>query len=298
MKFFYLAPVALLLAACSELGMAPSGDNTPKPAQQYAATVRITPYIDARNNGNPRKIGTGGENIFGFDAPKGTDILLDEEVASLVGKTMKKQLIGAGFQVAEQEAMFELGGTIKELTLNVKGRDEVKIAIQSQLKDVKTGKILWEGLVEEKNDRFAGVGGDDMSDVVNYLNRELGVVGRKTAEASGAVLMAQHPELFSILPGTKVIPGVTVLNAPGASSAVPVTIPVAGGKGVLVIGSEPQQAKVTIDDVYYGATPLHLDMDPGIHTVSAALDGYRKAVQKVSVRRGETTDLELKLKKR
>lgn len=295
MKWFLVVPLAALLSACSQLGEK-SGDEYAKPQQQYAATVHILPYVDGRHLDNPRKIGIGGENLFGFDAPSGSDILLKQEVAALVEEAMKRRFTSAGYQVVDRDAMFELGGTVQALSYNVKARDEVSIAIQSELKDARTGKLLWAGLVTQKEDRFAGVSGNSMSDVVKYLNKELGIVTRKTSEAAGEVLMAQHPELFNILPGSKVIPGVAVLNA--ATSAVPALPAIVPSNGVLVIGSEPKQAKVTIDEVYYGTTPLRLDMEPGIHAVSVELDGYRKVVQKVSVRKGETTELDLQLKKR
>jgi hypothetical protein len=218
---------------------------------------------------------------------------------------MSKQLVGTGYKVVDNGAMFELSGTIKELTYNVKSQDEVSISVKSTLKDAASGKVLWAGIVEEKSKHFAGVSGDSMEDVSEYLDKELGIVAKKTSDAVGAVLMAQHPELFNILPGTKVIPGVTVLNAPNAASAVSTAVPPAaaaqvpaGNKGMLVVGTKPQHAKVYIDDVYYGMSPLHLNMEPGIHTVAIELDGYRKVKQKVSVRKGDTTDLELKLRKR
>jgi hypothetical protein len=309
-QFARLVSVGLVVAVagCSMLG----GNNENKqatPEQQYAVNIHVLPYSDARNISNPLKVGIGAENLSGLSGLHGTDILLDKDVATLVTDAMSKRLAGAGYQVVGDGAMFELGGTIKELTYNVKAQDEISISVESTLKDAATGKVLWAGIVEEKNKHFPGVTGGSMGDVVEDLNKELGIVTRKTSDAISAVLMAQHPELFKILPGTKVIPGVTVLNAPGAASAVAPAMPASAvpatsapaatpAKGILVIGTVPPQAKVYIDEVYYGMSPLHLDMEPGIHTVAIELDGYRKVKQKVSVRQGDTTDLELKLKKR
>ena len=300
-RWFAIGVLVTLTSACSSLEGAQSEMVKKSNAEvpRYAATIRLLPYVDERNMGNARKIGAGAENLSGLSGLHGTDILLDKDVAALVGEEMSKRLTAAGYQMVDKGAMFEMGGVVKELTYNVRAKDEVAITVQSELKDAATGKVLWSGIVVEKpKDRFAGVMGNSMDDVLDYLRKELGVVTRKTSDAIGAVLMAQRPELFNIIPGTKAIPGVTVLNAPGAASAVPAAMSVAAGinKGVLVIGTAPGQAKVSIDEVYYGTTPLHLDMEPGIHKITVELDGYKKVSQKVSVRAGETTDLELKLK--
>ena len=49
--------------------------------------------------------------------------------------------------------------------------------------------------------------------------------------------------------------------------------------------------------VYYGTSPLKLELDPGVTVFHFKLDGYKTVTQKVSIRRGETTELEVKLEK-
>lgn len=311
--------LALSAAGCSNTGEVAGGGTirigaivkpAGTPAEKNAATIRLAPYVDARSNiSNPRKIGTGGANVFGLNAPKGDDILLDGDVAALVSASMKQRLKDAGYRVVEDgSALFEMSGAINELTYNVKARDEVAIVVATELKESSTGKVLWSGVVAEKTDRYPGVGGDDIGDVAAFLQRELGVVTKKTSDAIGAILMAQRPDLFNLAPGTKPIPGVTVLNAPGlnppvvnapgAASAVAPAVPqAAGAKGVLTISTKPSRAKIYVGDVYYGRSPLRLEMEPGIVEVSAMLDGYKNAGEKVSVRKGETTEVELIFKK-
>lgn len=269
------------------------------PAVKYAATIRLLPYVDERNMDNPRKIGTGGENIYGLHAPEGKDILLDRDVAAVVTSAMKKRLEDAGYQVVESgNANFEMGGTVKELTYNVKARDEVAISVATMLKESGTGKMLWSGIVEEKKDRFAGISGNDISDVAEFLKKELGVVTQKTSDAISSILMAQRPELFSLIPGTRPVNGVTVLSAPGAASSVPPAQPLASpAQGVLTVSTTPARAEIYVGDIYYGRSPLRLEMEPGILVVTAKLGGYKKATEKVSVRKGETTEVALKLKR-
>ncbi len=294
--------VVALAAACSNLGGAEGGSRATLgsqsgkvPQSQIAATVRVLPYTDERNMGNPRKIGTGAENLAGFSGLKGTDILLQQDVAVLVSGAMSAQLSGAGYRVVEQNPMYELSGTVKELTYNVKARDEVAILVESTLKETATGRVVWSGLVTERTNRFAGIVGNTMDDVNRVLKKELGIVTRKTVDAISAVLMAQRPELFNVVPGTKPIPGVTVLTAPGAASGVPVAPAASAGKGVLAISTEPARAEVYIDEVYYGLTPLRLDLEAGIHTLAVKQGGYKTKTEKVSVRQGETTEVRLKL---
>lgn len=284
------------------------------PALKYAATLRVNNYVDQRKVSNPRYLGQLKGRVSGMS---GNEILMDQDVASLATAAIKKRFDAEGFQVMEggsaANAVFEVTGVVKELTLNVKDRDDVSIAIETTLKDVATGKVVWSGQVTEKNDRFAGVAGNSKDDVVAYLNKELRVVSTKTVDAISASLMASHPELFNLTPGTKPIPGVTVYVAPSLPKAAPVAPqnygvqpgsdvpattyrPHAGDtNGLLLVNTNPPRAKVYLDGVYYGMSPLRLEMEPGIHAISVKLAGYNMVTEKVSVRRGDNTEIELNL---
>ncbi|HEY5993989.1 MAG TPA: PEGA domain-containing protein [Gallionellaceae bacterium] len=318
-QFFIALCVAALASGCSSTAEVAGEHGTIRikedakpggePTEKYAATIRLLPYVDGRDMGNPRKIGVGGENIYGFHAPESNDILLDRDVAAVVTSAMKQRLEASGYRVVENgTAHFQMSGTVKELTYNVKARDEIAISVATELKDTNTGNVLWSGVVVEKKERFAGVSGNDISDVAAFLKKELGIITQKTSDAISAILMAQRPELFNLSPGTKPIAGVTVLSAPGvkspAASAAPVpaasapvaATPVAGAMGVLKITTKPARAKIHIGGVYYGLSPLRLELEPGIVEVTASMD-RRHATEKVAVRKGETTELELKLGK-
>ena len=65
--------------------------------------------------------------------------------------------------------------------------------------------------------------------------------------------------------------------------------------GVLVVNTDPARAKVYLDGVYYGMSPLHVEAAPGVHKVEAKLKGYKTASEKVSIRKGDSTELELTL---
>lgn len=288
------------------------------PLLKYAATLRVNKYVDQRKHGNPRLLGINTQRVRGVD---GDQLLLDQEIANIVTVAIKKRFDTEGYQVLEgssaSNALFEITGVIKDLTLNVKERDEISIAIETTLKDLATGKVVWSGLVMEKNDRFAGVSGNNKDDVIDYLNKELRVASNKTVEAISASLMASQPELFNLTAGTKPIPGVTVYVAPtaakpasappatatpgygvppGAAVPPPAYMPHASAtSGLLLVNTNPPRAKVYLDGVYYGLSPLRLEMEPGVHAISVKLEGYKMVTEKVSVRKGDNTEMELNL---
>lgn len=281
---------------------------------KYGATLRVSNFVDQRKVSNPRYLGVLKARVGGLS---GDEVLMDQDIADIATAAMKKRFDAEGFQVMEgaaaTNALFEVSGVVRELTLNVKERDDISIAIETTLKDVSTGKVIWSGLVTEKDDRFAGVGGNDKSDVVAYLNRELRVASAKTVEAISSSLMASRPDLFNLTPGTKPIKGVTVYVAPSlpkAAPAAPVTqnygvqgdVPAptyrphaSDANGLLLVNTNPSRAKVYLDGVYYGMSPLRLEMEPGIHAISVKLAGYNMVTEKVSVRRGDNTEIELNL---
>jgi hypothetical protein len=118
-----------------------------------------------------------------------------------------------------------------------------------------------------------------------------------------------------------VIPGVTVLVAPTAvPSAVPNAVlgvapasitPAAAAiaapppatyiphasdtNGLLLVNTNPERAKVYLDGVYFGLSPLRLELDPGVHALSVKLLGYKMVSEKVSVRKGDSTEMDLDL---
>ncbi len=328
-----LAVLLFAVAGCSSVkdakdsvsGWINGGDNTLKtttekkvagdssgPLLKYAAALRVNKYADQRKHGNPRLLGVAELRVRGVE---GDQLLLDQDVATLVTTAIKKRFDSEGFQVLEggsaNNALFEVSGVIKELTLNVKNRDEISIAIETTLKDVASGEVVWSGLVIEKNDRFAGVSGNHKDDVIAYLNKELRVASNKTVEAVSASLMAAKPELFNLTAGTKPIPGVTVYVAPHAAKPAPAMAPVntmpaygvqpgsavpppaymphaSATAGLLLVNTNPQRAKVYLDGVYY---------EPGVHAISVKLEGYKMVTEKVSVRKGDNTEMELNLER-
>ena len=142
------------------------------------------------------------------------------------------------------------------------------------------------------------------------------------AATAGATAVAAVPAAAAATPAMAAVPAAAAATpaiaaagaapaAPPASPSPPATVaavsaaPVAqsaalaapSAKGIFSVTTVPSKAKVYGDDVYYGTSPLKLELDPGVTVFHFKLDGYKTVTQKVSIRRGETTELEVKLEK-
>ena len=279
-------------------------------SQQFknAATLRFSQYVDQRQVGNPRNFGQIVTRVYGVS---GNELLMDRDIAVIVTEAIKKRFDASGYKVLEggdaNNAVFEVSGVIKDLALNVKHRDEISISIETTLKDAATGKVVWSGLVTEKNDRYAGASGNKKEDVDAYFNKSLYLISGKTADAVTASLVAARPELFNMTPGTKAIKGVDVYIAPPAAVPTSVAVPAIAAAvqatpssataGLLSVNTNPSRAKVYLDGVYFGLSPLRSEIEPGVHEVVVKLKGYKTATEKVSVRKGDKTELELSLER-
>jgi len=160
--------------------------------------------------------------------------------------------------------------------------------------------VIWSGVVVEKTDRFAGTSGNSRKDVAEFLRSVLRVVSGKTSESILSVLMSTRPDLFNMVVGVKPVQGVTIYSNVVASAVAAATSSMpsqeaAVANGKLAVSSTPARAKVYVDGVYFGLTPLRAEIAPGVHEVSVKQDGYKTALEKVSVRKAETTELEMKL---
>lgn len=308
----YLMAVAVgvMLTGCAglsgnEIHVVESQKPNPNaPKVKYLASIRIAGYSDGRSVGNARKLGDAESRVSGMH---GKDIMLDRDVTEIVADFMRKRLDDTGIQMLAKDdaALFELSGVVRELKLDVKSRDYIYIKLETTLTEVASGKVIWAGEVEQKDDRYAGSSGNSKGDIADYLKKQLGIVTGKTTEAVNAVLMATRPELFSLTPGTKAIAGVKVLLTPGVALPVqPVVSPAVNDNdqtsatnGMMLVTTEPARAKVYMDGVYYGMSPLRVEATPGVHTVEIKLNGFKTASEKVSVRKGDKTELELVLEK-
>lgn len=275
--------------------------KTDSSGARYRATIRIAGYVDGRDQAGPRNIGKAEVRVLGLT---GKDIVLDRDVQDIVSESLRQHLLDAGLPVLDKgdaSALFELSGVIKELRYDVKARDHVTIRLDTTLKEVATGKVIWSGEVEQKDEYFAGVSGNSKRDIADQLKKQVGIVTTKTTQAVDSVLQATYPDLFGVTPGTRTIKGVEVFVSPGVEPQVPnnaaMLKPPQQAPGQLVVRTEPAGAKVYLDGVYYGVSPLTIQFAAGIRTVEVKLKGYKHASDKVAVRSGQTTEWETQLEK-
>jgi hypothetical protein len=87
------------------------------------------------------------------------------------------------------------------------------------------------------------------------------------------------------------------LAVSAASSVAPVSTQAEPDvtKGTLSITSIPSRAKVHVEGVYFGLTPLRAEFAVGVYEVSINLEGYKTSAEKVSIRKGDSTEMEIKL---
>jgi hypothetical protein len=74
------------------------------------------------------------------------------------------------------------------------------------------------------------------------------------------------------------------------------TIGQAKDAGTLKCSSNPPGAKVMVDGSPVGITPLSYDVKTGAHTITLSREGHRDDTRDVTIRRGETTEVDIALK--
>ena len=61
------------------------------------------------------------------------------------------------------------------------------------------------------------------------------------------------------------------------------------GKGRIEVVSKPGGARVYLDGIYYGVTPISLDVIPGVHLLKVHKDGYETSREKIGILDGKST---------
>ncbi|MDP2794541.1 MAG: PEGA domain-containing protein [Sulfurisoma sp.] len=272
----------------------------------------VTDLADARPGSPGRKVGDIRATVLDIHA---SEFALDQDVSAVLSGAVRAQLGADGFRLASSgDADFRLTGVIRKFSLDIAGRDELAIAVETTLRDARTGQVVWAGVIEEKSDRYAGVNGNSRASIAEYLGVGVAAFAARLGAAVRANLHKAYPQaMASGQREAAAIPGVTttqfappreapaVAPPPQAPPVQPAPLPRAasptGGLGHVQISSIPARVKVYVDDVYYGVTPIKIELPVGVGQLGFKLDGYKPASEKVAVRRGEVTELEVKLAK-
>jgi hypothetical protein len=297
--------------------VAPGPGAIPLLRNGQTLSLSVAEFADARPAPRGRKIGDIKATVTNMH---GSEMALDRDVTSVVSGAARGQLAADGFRLvgAAEPADFRLSGVVKAFSLTVAGRDERVIVVEATVREGKSGDVVWSGVITEKDDRYAGVTGNSRGTLIEYLGEGVAAFAAKISAATRDSLVKSYPRSIAAIQSRSVstIPGVTTLHAPAtrddpvalapapaaaavapaASASRPAMMAAAGpAVGYVSVHSSPARVKVYVDDVYHGVTPIKLELPTGVAQLGFKLDGYRPAAEKVAVRRGEVTDLEVKL---
>ena len=242
-------------------------------------SVMIEPFKDTRDVEDTRTIGEIKATVANIS---GTRLILSEEPSRAVTAAFAEELASAGYTVETEGAGADyiLGGELREFRLDIASRDEISIELAVEIKEGGTGRSLWSGVVKEEDSRYAGVMGNSRGTISKYISYTLAKAVREALAEAG-------PHLAPTDAGQA--------QAPTATGAWEKVKELPGDTGRLVIKTEPARARVYLGDVYYGLTPLTLDIEAGVHELTIRLEGYNDFKEKVAVGAGRITELETNL---
>ncbi|OIP13844.1 MAG: hypothetical protein AUK53_05895 [Betaproteobacteria bacterium CG2_30_59_46] len=298
--------------------VAPSPGAMPLLRNGQTLSLAVGDFTDARPGPIGRKIGDIKATVSNMHS---SEMALDQDVTTVLSGAARGQLASDGFRLvgADYPADFRLSGVVKAFSLTVAGRDERVIAVEAMLREGRSGDVIWSGLISEKDDRYAGVTGNSRGSLIKYLGEGVSAFAGKVSAAVRDGLAKSYPRSIVVSQTRNIptIPGITTLHAPvsrdepvalpkspllPAAIAVPSPHPapppsadVGPAVGYVSVYSIPTRAKVYVEDVYYGVTPIKIELPVGVGQLRFKRDGYKLATEKVAIRRGEITELEVTL---
>ena len=296
-RAFFKIPLVILLAAllsgCAgplrvEYRPAPTENQTPGTQPHRAVLVR--PFRDARaaqaRGADPRvvgKIDATTQDIYG------SRLVLEEPPARLVSDSFRRYLAGAGYRVVDEDqggtgfAGLELDGEVRRFVLDVGPRDRIDISLYIEVREGGSGDVVWSGVVEKKDSRYAGVFGTSRSSLSDYISRTLTDVFRTTVDKAGPILAGKTG---------------AAQGEEGLTEGRRRTMEEPTEGGGLIIKTTPGRAKVFLDGVYYGFSPLVLRLRPGIYELKLKKEGFFVLTEKVAVDSGRETEVEERLRRK
>lgn len=263
--------------------------------------IAVIPYADKRAGIDAKKVADISTNVVGVHS---SELFMDENIAVFVTNAVKDQLNYSGYKAqvvsgltfnkalnkdalsaTPPDTNLVIGGEINRFHLNVAGRDKMEIELATTIYDRNSGRVIWSGTTIEETDRFAGTMGNTVNSMTKYINRTLNTAIKKLQKDS-------EPAIMRLAMGTSNPAQGTDLSGQGqfpATQREAETVQT----GSLKITSKPTDAKFYIHDTYYGKTPLTIELKPGTYEVTIKLKGFMDEKEKVAVRAGITTELEV-----
>lgn len=252
-----------------------------KARELSAVSIVVADIADARDAAhradNPRLIGHIKTAVTDMT---GAGLIIDTDVAALVTTAFRDEFAASGYTVkagaAGVEGDFLLSGKVTAFALDIGPKDEIEITAEITVTETETGRVIWSGVKTEKAGRYAGVMGNSRETISGYISASLARVVRAVIDETGPIIENTKAAYRQV-----------------ETQRTPVTP--AEGSGRLVVRTVPSRAKVYLNDVYYGLTPLNIDIEPGVYELRVRSKSYRDAGDKVSVRAGQLTETEMEL---
>lgn len=244
--------------------------------------ILVKPFTDMRagpaEGADPKRIGTINSTVSNIYSDR---LTLSRTPAEIVTEGFKKELSTSGYTVISEGddragPWVVLSGEIRRFSLDIGPRDEIDIEVYTELKEKGTERIIWSGISREKGSRYAGVMGDSRSKISKYISTALSKVIIKTIKESA--------------------PKIDKAYGPEGKEAAPVE----EGPlytGTLLINTDPSRTKVYLNGVYYGLTPLTIEINTGVYDLLLKKAGFMDFKERVAVGKGRTTEMEAALEK-
>jgi hypothetical protein len=254
--------LAILVIACSHRAVVVQAPAPEHPTElRDGGVVWVAPAIDRRHgdrsgDGDPRDLGWRRNNVGTGERP----VRLDQPVAEWATERLVATLAGHGLSArvlspgAPRPAVW-LQPTIEELELAAGTEDRFTTALSLALYRRDVATPVWQQTRRRDHTQFTGVGGTAMAHLILLVQEDVDGL---------------WDELLRTL---------------GAQPAAP-AVPPTGG---LQIDTTPPGAQVYIDGAYYGTTPFHMEMPPGVHEVRLEHPPDPAVERRIGIVAGRTT---------
>jgi hypothetical protein len=258
----FLPFLPLLLIACAHRPVVVKAPlPEPSAALRDAGVVWVAPAIDRRDGErtperDPRDLGWRRNNVGSGQRP----VRLDRPVAEWATERLVAVLAIHGLTArilapgAQPPAVW-LQPTVEKLELGVGTDDRLTSAVSLALFRGDAAAPVWQQTAHRDHTKFTGVGGTAMAHLTLLMQEEIDGLWDELLRALGS-----RP----------------------AAPASPAT-------GALQIDTTPAGAHVYVDGAYYGTTPFHVDLPPGVHAVRLELPPHPAVEQRMGIVAGRTT---------
>jgi len=248
-------------------------------------SIYIAPVIDRRPDVKfENKIGDIHSTVVDIYRD---ELFLSRRPALVIEEAFIKEFEGAGFKVisdARGSAEYALKAELLKFQFEIGAKDSAEIVLDIEILNTRNEKKLWSGVVKTSSSRYAGVFGDSRASISRYISETISKSFRKIIEKAG--------------PGIEKMDRVGEGSGNGSSNGNEGYEGKVLESGRLIVKTLPARAKVYINGVYYGLSPMTLQLKPGIYRLNFKKDGFYEFRERAAVGSGRSTEMEAALKEK